>query len=131
MFDAEAEKVEIVQLVRESVEAENKGDIEASLELYDKDCYTLAPGMKLMKGHSDLRGLYETILDSLIHMENEVIDIQFSENGDMAYLIASYHMVLKGSEGNVDDIGKFLAVLSKKSGEWKGVATSYNADDLQ
>ena len=81
-----------------------------------------------MKGHSDLRGLYKAILESLVHMENEPIDIQFSENGDMCYMIASYHMVLKGPEGNVDDIGKFLGVLRKMSGEWKMVAICYNSD---
>lgn len=131
MFDVEAEKVKIIQLMRDSVEVENRKDIEAMLDFYDKDCYILAPGMKLMKGHSDLRGLLKTLFESLVHLDNEVLDVQISENGNMAYVICSYHMVLKGSEGNVDDIGKFLAVLSKKSGEWKGVATSYNADDLQ
>jgi len=129
MFDVEAEKAKIVQLLQASVDAENSGDIEAVLTIYDQDCYTLAPGMKLMKGHSDLRGLYQVLLESLVHMENEVIDIQFSENGEMAYMIASYHMVLKGDEGNVDQIGKFLGALSKKSGEWKMVAICYNADE--
>jgi len=62
-------------------------------------------------------------------MENEAIDIQFSKNGEMAYMIASYHMVLKGDEGNVDQIGKFLGALSKKSGEWKMVAICYNTDE--
>ena len=128
MFDVKAEKAKIVQFLEKSVEAENRGDIESSLKLYDEDCYTLAPGMKLMKGHSDLRGLYKAILESLVHMENEPIDIQFSENGDMCYMIASYHMVLKGPEGNVDDIGKFLGVLRKMSGEWKMVAICYNSD---
>jgi len=129
MFDVEVEKAKIVQLLQASVDAENSGDIEASLTIYDQDCYTLAPGMKLMKGHSDLRGLYQIILESLIHMENKAIDIQLSENGDMAYMIASYHMVLKGDEGNVDQIGKFLGALSKKSGEWKMVAICYNTDE--
>lgn len=111
------------------MDAENSGDIEAVLKIYDQDCYILAPGMKLMKGHSDLRELYQVILESLVHMENEVIDIQFSENGDMAYMIASYHMVLRGDEGDVDEIGKILGALSKKSGEWKIVAISYNTDE--
>jgi len=129
MFDVEAEKAKIVQLLQASVDAENNGDIEAVLAIYDQDCYSLAPEMKLMKGHSDLRGLYQVIFESLVHMENEVIDIQFSENGDMAYMIASYHMVLKGDEGDVDQIGKFLGALSKKSGEWKMVAICYNTDE--
>ena len=129
MFDVEAEKTKIVQLLQTSVDAENSGDIEAVLTIYDQDCYTLAPGMKLMKGHSDLQGLYQVILESLVHMENEAIDIQFSENGEMAYMIASYHMVLKGDEGDVDQIGKFLGALSKKSGEWKMVAICYNTDE--
>ncbi len=129
MFDVKAEKAKIVQLLQTNVDAENSGDIEAVLNIYDQDCYTLAPGTKLMKGHSDLRGIYQVILESLVHMENEAIDIQFSKNGEMAYMIASYHMVLKGDEGNVDQIGKFLGVLSKKSGEWKIVAISYNSDE--
>ncbi len=128
MFDVDAEKAKIVQLLQANVDAENSGNIDAVLAIYDQDCYTLAPEMELMKGHNDLRGLYQVILESLVHMENEVIDIQFSENGDMAYMIASYHMVLKGDEGNVDQIGKFLGALSKKSGEWKIVAICYNTD---
>lgn len=127
MFDVEAEKAKIVQLLQTHVDAEVSGDIEAALTFYDQDCYSLAPGMKLMKGHSDLREL--GIPESLVQMEVEAIDIQFSDNGEMAYIIASFHMVLKGDEGNVDQIGKFLAALSKKSGEWKIVAISYNMDE--
>jgi len=117
MFDVEAEKAKIEQLLQANVDAENSGDIEAVLKIYDQDCYILAPEMKLMKGLSDLRGLYQVILESLVHMENEAIDIWFSENGDMAYMIASYHM---------DQIGKFLGALSNKSGEWKNPLYSMN-----
>jgi len=46
----------------------------------------------------------------------------------MCYFVAGYKMVLKGSEGNHDEIGKYLAVLRKKSGEWKIEAISYSAD---
>lgn len=87
------------------------------MKFYDKDGNTLAPGMKLMKGRGDLEGLYKMIMESLVDMENEVIDIQFSENGDMAYMIPSYHTVLQEEEGTHDDIGKFLGVLTKKTGE--------------
>ncbi|MHA2396166.1 MAG: YybH family protein [Candidatus Thorarchaeota archaeon] len=129
MFDPVVEKDKIMQIMSESVEVENRKDIEGTLDFYEDDCYILAPGMKLIKGRSHFRELLKTLFESLIHLDNEVLDVQFSKNGNMAYVICSYHMVLKGPEGNVDDIGKFLAILSKKSGEWKGVATSYNADE--
>ena len=130
MFDDKAEKAKIVQLLRENVEAANRGDIEASLRHFDRNCYFLSPQMKLMKGLSDLRGFYEALDESSAHTEKyAVIDIHFSENGNMAYMITNYHMVLKGTEGNVDNIGKSLQVLSKKSGKWKIVAVGYNADE--
>jgi len=128
VFDAEVERAKIVKLLKENVEAEKNKDIEGSLKFYDEKVYTLAPGMKLMKGLGDLEDLYKTIMESLMDMENDVIDIQFSEKGDMAYMIASYHMVMKGEDGTHDVIGKFVAVLTKKTGEWKIVAMSYNAD---
>jgi ketosteroid isomerase-like protein len=128
MFDTEVEKAKIVHSLRENVEAEKNGDIEASMAFYDEDCYMLAPGMKLMKGHGDIEGLYKVIMESLVDMKNDVLDIQFSEKGDMAYMIASYHMVLKEDDGEHDDIGKFLAVLTNRSGEWKITAISYNSD---
>ena len=128
MFDAEVERAKIVQMLRENVEAEKKGDIEGSMIFYDEDCYTLAPKMKLMKGHKDLENLYKMIMESLVDMKNDVIDIQFSEKGDMAYMIASYHMAMKEKDGTHDDIGKFLGVLTKKTGDWKIVAISYNSD---
>jgi ketosteroid isomerase-like protein len=129
MFDVEMEKAKIVKLLQANVEAENRRNIEDTLKIYDQDCYSLAPEMKLMKGHSDLRGLYQMFFESLVHMENKVLDIQFSENGDMAYMIASYLMVMKGDDGNVNQIGKFLSTLSNKSGEWKIVAIAYNPDE--
>ena len=128
VVDVEAERAKIVELLKENVEAEMNKDMEGSMKFYDKEVYTLAPGMKLMKGLKDLEGLYEIIMESLVDMENDVIDIQFSENGDMAYMIASYHMVMKGEDENHDEIGKFLSVLTKKTGEWKVVAICYNAD---
>ena len=124
MFDPDVERAKIVQLLMENVEAEKNGDIEGSMKFYDKDCYTLAPGMKLMKGLDDLEELYKIIMETLVDMKNDVIDIQFSGKGDLAYMIASYHMTMKEE----DDIGKFLGVLSNKSGEWKIVAMSYNSD---
>jgi ketosteroid isomerase-like protein len=128
VFDAEVERAKIVELLKENVEAEKNKDMEGSMKFYDNEAYTLAPGMKLMKGLKDLEGLYETIMESLVDMKNDVIDIQFSENGDMAYMIASYHMVMKAENGTHDEIGKFLSVLTKKTGEWKIVAICYNAD---
>ena len=129
MFDIDGEKTKIMQLFQANIDAENRGDIEATLAFYDQDCFTLAPSMKLMKGCSDLRGLYQAFFKSLVYIESEPIDIQLSENGDMAYMIASYHRVLKGDEGNVEQIGKLLVALSKKSGEWKMVAISNNTDE--
>jgi ketosteroid isomerase-like protein len=128
VVDVEAERAKIVKLLKENVEAEKNKDMEGSMRFYNKEAYTLAPGMKLMKGLRDLEGLYETIMESLVDMENDVIDIQFSEKGDMAYMIASYHMVMKGENETRDEIGKFLSVLTKKTGEWKIVAICYNAD---
>jgi len=127
-FNVEAEKNKIKNFVEEVVEAENKGDVEASLAFYDKNVYALASGMKLMKGHNDLRGLYQEILKNMVSNENKIIDIKFSEGGDMCYLVASYHMVTRSPEGNVDEVGKYLAVLRKKAGRWKMEAMSYNAD---
>ena len=128
VVDVEVERAKIVELLKENVEAEKNKDMEGSMRFYDKEVYTLAPEMKLMKGLGDLEGLYETIMESLVDMENDVIDIQFSEKGDMAYMIVSYHMVMKGEDETHDEIGKFLSVLTKKTGEWKIVAICYNAD---
>lgn len=124
MFDPDVERAKITQLLMENVEAEKNGDIEGSLKFYDQNCYTLAPGMKLMHGLDDLRGLYNAIMETLVDMRNDVIDIQFSEKGDVAYMISSYHMSMREH----DDIGKFLGVLKKKNGEWKIVAICYNSD---
>lgn len=131
MFDAKAEQSEIVKLLKENVEAERNKDIESSLKFYDEEVYTLAEGMKLMKGRGDLEDLYETLMETLVGMENDVIDLHFSDQGDMAYLVASYHMTMQGEEGTHDEIGKYLAVLTKKTGEWKIVAIAYNADPLE
>ena len=130
-FNAKVEEAKIVDLIRENVEAEKSRDIEGSLKLYDKGIYMLAPGMKLMKGLGDVEGLYKMIMESLVDMENDVIDVEFSEKGDMAYVIASYHMVTKGEDGTHDEIGKYLGVLTKKTGEWKIAVMSYNAEPQQ
>ena len=128
VFDAEVERAKIVKLLKENIEAVKNKDIEGSLKFYDEGVYTLAPEMKPMKGLRDLKGLYKTIMESLVDMENDVIDIQFSEKGDMAYMIGSYRMLKKGEDGTHDEIGKFVSVLAKKTGEWKTVAVCYNAD---
>ncbi len=127
-FDPQVEREEITALLKENVEAEKKGDIQGALKFYDQDVYTLGPQMKLMRGLTDMEGLYATIMASLVDMENEVTDIQFSDAGDMAFMIGSYHMVMKGDDGTHDEIGKMLAVLRKRASEWKIVAIAYNAD---
>ena len=131
VFDAEAERSKIIKLLKENTEAESNKDIEGALKLYDPKVYTLAPGMKLLRGHADLEGLYKVLLESLVSMDNQVMDIQFSGNGDMAYLVSSYHMVMTEEDGTHHEVGKFLAVLSKKTGEWKIAAISYNTDSHQ
>ncbi|NIM58983.1 MAG: hypothetical protein GTO16_08590 [Candidatus Aminicenantes bacterium] len=48
--DVEAERVKIVELLKENVEAEKNKDMEGSMRFYDKEVYTLAPGAEEPRG---------------------------------------------------------------------------------
>ncbi len=128
IIDFEAEREKIIQMLREGLEAEKSGDLKGSIRGYDEDCYILAPGAKLMKGLDDIQMFLTSFLPSIIDIESEAIDVQFSEKGDMAYLVASSRMVMKHEGSTHEDVGKFLSFLRKKSGEWKAVAMCSNSD---
>ena len=126
--DIKAEKNLIKQAIQENFEAENRGDVEATLKFYSDEVVCLFPNMPIMEGIQPLRGIVEEAFKSFVSNKGEIIHVGVSKSGDLGYVIGKYRMVTEGQEGHIEDIGKVHYTMKKISDEWKCVAISYNSD---
>ena len=66
----------------------------------------------------------EELFKVFVSIKWEIEELEISTSGDMAYILGTYHVVIEGSEGQVEVDGKHINVLKKINGEWKYVVFS-------
>ena len=54
--------------------------------------------------------------------------VEMSAGGDLAYEYGVNRMVLAGEDGDLLDVGKYLAIWKKIDGEWMVAALSFTSD---
>ena len=110
--------------------AEAAQDTEASLAFWAPDAIVQPAGAPQIQGHEAIRTLYNSFFTTgvLKEFEGTSSRVQVSQSGDLAYEYGVNRMILNGPEGDLLDLGKYLAVWQKMEGEWYVVALSFTSD---
>ena len=130
-LDMEAE-LEAVRARSEGiVAAESAMDIEGSLAFWAPDGVALPPNAPPFVGHEALRALYAQFFNpSVKSFGSTTTHTEVSESGDMAWEYGINRMVLTSPDGDLLDLGKYLATWRKIDGEWFVAAVSFSSDAL-
>jgi ketosteroid isomerase-like protein len=126
----EAEKKAIYDLFKKASEFESQKDLDALMELgyFDETVIAHAPNMPPIKGLEAMRNFYSDFFKILDSIEGDLIDINISESGDMAYAYGWFKMGFKSPDGPIEDEGKNLLVFRQINSKWKCVAGSFSTN---
>ena len=112
------------------VAAEAARDITAALTFWADDAIAQPAGAPQVRGTAALRDLYGQFFETgqLKEFAGTTSHLTVSASGDLAYEYGINRMVVAGPEGDLLDMGKYLAVWKKIDGEWFIVALSFTSD---
>ena len=105
-------------------------DVDGTVSYYADDASLLAPNVAIASDKASIRASWAGLLgpdNSLAWQANKV---EVARSGDLAYIIGSYQLTMKDSQGKpAGDRGKFVEVWKKQAdGKWKVEADIFNSD---
>ncbi len=119
MVNIQADKQEIEKMLKRTMAAENRHDVEAMLaEMIDEPLLHLC-GLPPVQGRDAMRQLYGGFFETFVSTVFAPQQIFVSESGEMAWDSGGYVNTLKGPDGPVKEEGKYLGVYHKVDGVWK------------
>ena len=112
------------------VAAEAAFDVPAALSFWAEDAISQGAGMPQVQGKAAIGDLYRQYFESglLKEFSGTRSYLEVSAAGDLAYEYGVNRFVLAGPEGDLLDMGKYLAVWKKIDGEWFIAALSFTSD---
>lgn len=121
-------RVEALQ--RQWVEAVNRGDVDAILDLYAEDAWFLPAGSPPLHGRDEIREWWEKTLSDppWKSLRFYPVAVHLANGGDLAYDIGVSRTTRSGPDGETIERGKYLIVWERIGGEWKVVADAFNSD---
>lgn len=110
--------------------AEAAKDRDKALTFWAPDAVVQPAGAPQIQGHEAIGKLYRQLFDSigLKEFSGKSSGFVVSQTGDLAYETGVNRMTLGTPKGDVQDVGKYLAVWKKTNGEWYVVALSFTSD---
>ncbi len=126
--DLQAEEEQIRQLNQQWYAAENRKDLDATMQFIAEDCVLHVPGIAPLEGHEAIRTFMAEFFQSLVSVGGGPTQIVVSSSGDLAYDWGTTQAIFEGPEGRVEDEQKYLIAWQKIDGEWKAVAGSFSSN---
>lgn len=115
------------------VAAESAKDTEKAVSFYAKDAVIQYAGGPQIQGLDTLRDLYQQMFSTpgFKSFSGKTTNMFISQSGDLAYEIGVNRVIMEGSDGDLLDKGKYLAVWKKIDNNWYIVALSFTSDTAQ
>jgi uncharacterized protein (TIGR02246 family) len=106
-------------------------DVAGATANYADDASWLPPNAPIVQGKEAIRNAWAQFLSIPgLKIDWQIIKVDVSQAGDMAYTLYKYNMTMAGPNGSpINDRGKDMSVWKKQSdGAWKMVADTFNSD---
>jgi uncharacterized protein (TIGR02246 family) len=113
------------------LKAAQSKDVAGATANYADDASWLPPNAPLVQGKAAIRNAWVQLLAMPgLKIDWQVIKVDVSQAGDMAYTLYKYQMSMNAPNGgSINDTGKDMAVWKKQSdGAWKMVADTFTSD---
>ena len=126
--DIEAETAAIRARGEAVVAAESAMDTEAALAFWAPDGMIQGHGIPLMQGSDQLRAVYDGFFQAVAEFGSTTTRIEVAASGDMAWEYGVNRAVVPGPDGNMLDMGKYIAIWRKIDGIWYLTAVAFSSD---
>jgi len=126
--DLEAELAAVKALSAGVVAAETAMDTEAALAFWAPDAIAQPQGAPQIQGTEALRQMYDQFFSQTAAFSSTATAYEVATSGDMAWEYGVNHITWAGPEGEILDVGKYLAVWRKMDGEWLVAAVDFSSD---
>jgi uncharacterized protein (TIGR02246 family) len=120
-IDIEAEKKAILKIMNDYIKAHNNKDLEGTLKPYSEELKFLAQGIPIVGKTALSEMVQEGFKEDYTH-SMDILHIDVSDSGDMAYIIGKNKRVSHSDEGDAAIEYKALGVFKKENGEWRTVS---------
>lgn len=106
------------------------GDARAVAAMFDDDAILMPPNQPALHGRLPIQHFYDRWFHSPMQPTAFTFDhLEATVTGDSAYDVGTYKIsIAAGPGGNVDETGKYTAVLKRSAGEWKIAYLIFNSD---
>jgi uncharacterized protein (TIGR02246 family) len=106
-------------------ETASANDVDGTVSYYTDDASLLPPNAPMASGKQAIRATWVALLTPGNRLAWEAKKVEVARSGDMAYLIGTYQLTMKGAQ----DRGKFVEVWKKQpDGQWKVAVDIFNSD---
>lgn len=126
--DLDAEQAAIRARGEALVAAESAMDTEAALAFWAPEAIAQGHGMPQAQGREELAAVYTGFFQAVAEFGSTSTRIDVAASGDMAWEYGINRAVVAGPDGNLLDMGKYLAVWRKIDREWYVVAVAFSSD---
>lgn len=120
-----------VRAASEAVVAEEmEKDIDGTLVYWAEDAVFHMEGMPAVTGKEGLRGVYEAFFGdtTMLGFEGTTTDVEVAAGGGLAWEHGVNRFQVKGPDGPVEAVGKYLVVWRKSEMGWKIAALAVTND---
>ena len=128
--DLAAERAALLARLEGVVAAEEEFNVPEAMTYWAEDGIIQPAGSPQIEGKDAIRELYSQYFESgLVRKFSGVSShMEMSAGGDLAFEYGVNRMVLAGEDGDLLDVGKYLAIWKKIDGEWMVAALSFTSD---
>jgi len=105
-------------------------DLDGTVAYYSDDAVLMPPNAPIASTKQAIRALWAELLDPKFSVAWQVTKVDVSQSGDLAYVVGTYTLAMKDTQGKpAMDRGKVIEVFKKQTdGSWKVVADMYSSD---
>ncbi len=105
-------------------------DLDGAVSYYSDDAYLLPPNAPIASGKQAIRAVWASMLGPSVAVSWQVSKIEVARSSDLAYVMGTYILTVKDSQGKPStETGKLVEVWKKQAdGNWKTVADIFNSD---
>ena len=120
---------EVYDLLRLTVEMFDNKNLEGLVNRFTQDGSLKITNYPIVVGHDALRVNYENNLKlENFEIKLDVIKIDISEKGDMAFVLSDYAVSFDIPVGKIQDEGKTLLALKRINDQWKIAAENLSSN---
>lgn len=131
-IDLAAEHAAIRRLDAGLLKDTQERNLEGFLSVYAQDVSVFVPNTPLVTGRDAIRPYWEQLYANPgFDLDWELIDIDVSAGGDLAYSAGLYTLTTQNEKGKLrTDKGKFVAIWKKDSnGHWTQIVDIWNSNE--